>query len=397
MRSHQGKRRLLLLASVVALTASLLAGTPGAAAPAGHSAQATLDSVLAAQYAKSPLVPGIGARVDAPGLHWTAAVGHDDRAAGTPLRTDVTFRIASVTKTFTAAAVLALADRHRLDLDAPVARYLPRPYPQLLRRGGYRPDLITVRHLLAHTSGLYDYGEDAGYQEAVLSDLHRHWTPAEQIRWAMDHGAPYGRPGERYHYADTGYVLLARIIESVTGMAQATAYRHLLPFSRLGLTATWFETLEPAPGHAADRREHQYYIDPTSGTALDAYSADPSFDLYGGGGLVSSLADLDRFYRGLLEGRVISRSSLATMLAVTPGAEGDRAGMGIFSRTLDGVTCWWHNGFWGAAALYCPRYRLAVSVTTGAFVADPEHATPGAITDAAALADAAIGLLRAKG
>ena len=73
-----------------------------------------LDSVLAEQCARSPAVPGIVARVDAPGLRWERAVGKADRAAGTPLSVGNTFRIASVTKTFTAAAVLALVDQRRV-------------------------------------------------------------------------------------------------------------------------------------------------------------------------------------------------------------------------------------------------------------------------------------------
>jgi D-alanyl-D-alanine carboxypeptidase len=371
---------------VIAVLSTGVLGAPGAAASGQGTVMPALDSVLAEQFARSPAVPGIAARVDAPGLHWARAVGKADRATGTPLSAGNTFRIASVTKTFTAAAVLTLVDQRRVTLDAAVARYLPPPYLDLLRRGGYDPDLITVRMLLNHTSGLYDYATDDGYRETALTDLQRHWLPIEQIRWAMDHGSPYGTPGALFHYSDTGYVLLARIVESVTGSPQAAAYRRLLHYDRLGLTATWFETLEPAPGPAR-ARAHQYYVDAAAGLDLDAYTADPSFDLYGGGGLVSSVADLNRFYQALLDGRVLSRAALRTMLTLVPTANGDGAGMGIFPRRIEGITCWWHNGFWGSAVLYCPQRRLAVAVTVNAFTAD--RTTPSALADAVALATAA--------
>jgi len=383
VRINRGATRLLVLA---VLGTGVLGAAPGAAASVQGTVVPALDSVLAAQFARSPAVPGIVARVDAPGLRWERAVGKADRAAGTPLSVGNTFRIASVTKTFTAAAVLTLVDQGRVTLDAAVARYLPPPYPGLLRRGGYDPDLITVRMLLDHTSGLYDYATDDGYRETALADLQRHWLPVEQIGWAMDHGRPYGAPGALFHYSDTGYVLLARIVESVTGSAQAAAYRRLLRYDRLGLTATWFESLEPAPG-TAGARAHQYYVDATADLDVDTYTADPSFDLYGGGGLVSSVADLDRFYRALLDGRVLSRAALRTMLTLVPTGNDDGAGMGIFPRRIEGTTCWWHNGFWGSAVLYCPQRRLAVAVTVNAFTAD--RTTPSALADAVALATAA--------
>lgn len=388
MSYHHTLRRLLGSGALVALTAGLLVATPAQALAADRPAARMLDRVLARQYALSPKVPGIAARVDAPGLRWAGALGASDRATGSPLAVGDTFRIASVTKTFTAAAVLALVDRRKVGLDAAIAQYLPQPYPRLLRRGGYRPDQITVRQLLTHTSGLYDYATDDRYVQTVLADLQRRWTPAEQVGWAMTQGSPYGGPGDRFRYSDTGYVLLARIVESVTHAPQAVAYRRLLGYDRLGLHSTWFETLEPAP-RAAGPRAHQYFIDAGSGLDLDTYAADPSFDLYGGGGLVSSVSDLTRFYRALFDGRVISAPALRAMLTLVPVGHGDSAaGMGIFPGTVAGTTCWWHNGFWGSAVLYCPDHRLAVAVTINAYSTD--DSAPGAMTDAAALATAVI-------
>ena len=77
--------------------------------------------------------------------------------------------------------------------------------------------VITVRELLLHTSGIYNYGTDPDYQAAVNADPTKHWTRLEQVRFAVEHGRPVGEPGALYAYSDTGYALLGEILERVTG------------------------------------------------------------------------------------------------------------------------------------------------------------------------------------
>ena len=105
-----------------------------------------------------------------------------------------------------------------------------------------------------HTSGIYDYGQDPAYQAAVNADPAKRWTRLEQVRFAMDHGAPVGEPGTVYAYSDTGYSLLGEIIERATGAPLADAYRTLLDFEGLHLDATYLESLEPAPPGSAGPR-----------------------------------------------------------------------------------------------------------------------------------------------
>src|SRR5262245_19899255 len=135
------KRRLWI---VLVPAAAVVLGLTLASPAAGDGSQRVLDRVLAGEFARSPLAPGISARVDAPGLHWAGAVGVADRVAATPLRATDTFRIASVTKTFTAATVLSLVDRGRVRLDAPIASYLPAPYRSEERRVGKEERLSWV-------------------------------------------------------------------------------------------------------------------------------------------------------------------------------------------------------------------------------------------------------------
>ena len=135
-------------------------------------------------------------------------------------------------------------------LDDPIAEHLAPATLELLRRGGYDPDAIHVRHLLMHTSGLYDYASDPKFVEYVLTHGRHHWTRTEQVRFAITHGKPYAPPGKDFHYSDTGYVLLGEIIERTTGRPLANAFRRLLGFDKLGLSHTYLESLEARP-HAA--------------------------------------------------------------------------------------------------------------------------------------------------
>jgi D-alanyl-D-alanine carboxypeptidase len=161
-----------------------------------------------------------------------------------------------------------------------------------------------------------------------------------------------------YGYSDTAYVLLGEIIERVTRRSLPQAVRKLIGFKALGLDHTYWETLEPTPpGQRA--RAHQYF-----GT-YDNIVLDASTDLYGGGGLVSTVSDLERFYRALFHGKVFHDS--ATLKAMTrvkgPGRH-DGAGMGIFRVDVDGETCYGHRGYWGTQVIHCPRLDLTFARAT---------------------------------
>jgi D-alanyl-D-alanine carboxypeptidase len=355
---------------VTILAVTIAAAALGAASPAVAAPDATLHRTLDKALADTPLSPGMIAAFDAPGLRWRDAVGVRDRATRAPLRVRDSYRLASVTKTFTAAAVLRLVEQRKVALDAPITRYLPAVYRDALRGDGYKPRRITVRMLLQHTAGLWDYAASEAYAKAVFADFEHRWTPLEQVRFAMEHGDPLFAPARGYQYSDTGYVLLGRIVERVSGRSQAKAYRRLLRFDRIGLRHTYFETLEPAPAGTGPRA-HQYYGD------VDTYYLDASHDLYGGGGYVSTVADQNRFFRALFAGKVVRRRTLKIMTAPSKQSHGGY-GMGIGSTETAAGTCYGHGGFWGAVTLYCPDRRLVVSVTVDA--APP--AEPGNIAGA---------------
>ncbi len=187
------------------------------------------------------------------------------------------------------------------------------------------------------------------------------------MRWAVEHGRPLAPPGEEFHYSDTGYVILGEVLELVTGRSLAAAYRTLLPLGELGLDSIHLESLEPTPGAGADRA-HQY----VAGT--DLLTVDPSCDLWGGGGLVSTMSDLTGFVRALFRGRVFARpATLATMLAPVEARGAAGRGMGIYEVPLGPGRWWGHCGVWGVVMAYRPDRDLAVATTVTGQPDDPDE------------------------
>jgi D-alanyl-D-alanine carboxypeptidase len=333
--------------------------TPATLAAQKRSLQTAVQDVLRTQ----PLIPSMLVQIEHPamGLTWSGAAGVVDRLSQAPVTTETVFRIASVTKTFTSAATHRLAELGRLQLGDPIADHLLPETVATLRERGYEPDRITVTHLLAHTSGLPNY-DTPQYQAAVLADPKRRWTRRAQMLFALDRFPLVGAPGEVFEYADTGYNLLGEIIEAKTGTSLGAAYRSLLNFDGLGMRSTWMEADESAPGLPAGFA-HAY-----GDNGLDLRDIDPSADTHGGGGLVSSVGDLTRFFRALLEGRVVQPQSLLSMQ--TEFVTGSGLGRGLFLLSADGQTCWGHEGFWGVGAYYCPQTRVSVALAINLALAD---------------------------
>ncbi|MGD9546882.1 MAG: serine hydrolase domain-containing protein [Candidatus Krumholzibacteriia bacterium] len=335
------------------LAVIVLAHLAGAVPAAAGSLETRLQAVLETFAAANPSAPGVVAWAVCPGqgLDWAGAVGSANPETGESLTTTHTFRIASNTKTYLAAAVLLLAEQGRLGLDDPLARHLTGERRSQLAADGYDPEAMTIAQVLAHTSGLFEHPADPRYAEAIMADPHHRWTPDEQVARCIEWGDPVGEPGEEFSYSDTGYVLLGEIVARYAGTELGPAVRSLVGFERLGLDSTWWEIMEPVPAGAGPRA-HQFYGE------FDTYDWDPSLDLYGGGGLVCDVGDLGLFIRRLLKGGVLGReSSLAAMTG--RGTAGYR--LGLICTSLADRQAWGHSGFWNTFAYHVPSLDLTVA------------------------------------
>ena len=241
------------------------------------------------------------------------ARGFADRAAGRAMGSDDRFRIGSVTKTFVAALVLRLAEDGSLRLDDTVERWLPGLVP-----GGRA---ITLRHLLSHTAGLPDYVEDP----RLRSEPDRRWKPRELVSLALARTAERARPGRRFAYASTDYVLLGLIAEKAGGARLEEQLRRRL-FQPLGLRRTTFE-----PGVARGDVVHGYrppsHQGVVTGEPVDV-AREPAWWAWAAGGIVSTAEDLQRFFAGLLRGRVLGPALLRAMETMVPAGR-QRYGLGL--------------------------------------------------------------------
>lgn len=270
--------------------------------------------------------PGAIVYVRTPNGVRTATAGFGRLQPRVPMRVAVHYRIASVTKTFVATAVLQLAGVAKVSLDDPVERWLP----GLVPNGA----AITLRMLLNHTSGLYDLANDSALLTEFAEHPMRQWTPREVLRFALSH-PPVFPPGSSYAYSNTGYVLLGLVIEAVTGkpLDEVLTERLVQP---LRLRATSFPRGSDLPEPAARGYELR------DGRFVEL-TYNPSI-AWGTGHIVSSVADLATFFTALMKSRLFPAALLKEMKAGPAPKTGWIAGLGLLTtRTPCGVA-YGHGG-----------------------------------------------------
>ena len=243
---------------------------------------------------------------------------------GVPIDTETVFRIGSITKQFTAAAILRLAAEGRLAIDDPIERHLP-DYPVGERR-------ITLRQLLNHTSGIKSFSAMPALAEVARKDL----SLDELIALFKDEPQDFA-PGERFLYNNSGYVLLGAVIEAVSGKSYETYLTEAF-FRPLGLTRTSY--LHAAP--IVPRRASGYSLGPGLQNAPPLSMNVP----HASGALGSTVEDLLAWEEALRVGRVVSAEDYAAM--TTPGRLGDgqaiNYGFGLTAHHYRGYPVVGHSG-----------------------------------------------------
>jgi D-alanyl-D-alanine carboxypeptidase len=260
-----------------------------------------------------------------------AAAGAARLAPRRALQPTDRYRIASVTKSFVAAVVLQLVGEGRLRLSDPVARRLPGLVPD----GG----TITIRQLLSHSSGLFDYDEDSAWVKARLARPGRVWSARELVRIAVRH-PPHFEPGSFWRYSNTNYVVLGLLVEAVTGRPLGAVLRSRL-VEPLQLRATAYPLRTALTGAYA----HGYLVSgpplPGPPGSLIDTSALVSPSSWGAGQLVSNADDVTAFFAALLGGRLLRPAQLRALKTPVAGFD---YGLGIYSRPTRCGVAWGHNG-----------------------------------------------------
>ncbi|MFD6246725.1 serine hydrolase domain-containing protein [Streptomyces roseolus] len=321
-----------LIAAVVAGPAT--AGT-AAAAPAPVPAPDRAGIVAALNSAMANGAPGAMARFSGPGGVESLTAGVRDRASGAPMDIRARFRIGSVSKTFSTVVLLQLVQEGRLELDAPVDRYLP----------GLLPDeRITVRHLLTHRSGLADY-TNAMFADTVPgfeAVRNRVFTYQELVDLSLSEPRTT-EPGVAYRYSNANFVVVGMLIEELTGQPVERAYERRI-FKPLKLRDTSYVHPDTrikglrVRGYLHPDAAGEPLVDSTEQTVSWAQSA---------GAVISSPADLNTFTSALMRGRLLSPAMLEEMTTVTPTDTTNTRFYGLGLRRYDlscGAQVFGHTG-----------------------------------------------------
>ena len=315
-------------------------------------------------------IPGVSVAVLFPDdTTWVGTSGLADVRTGERVEPDTAFAVASISKTFTSALIMALAGEEKLRLEDPVTRYLP---------GVFVDRRVTVRMLLDHTSGLRDFFLDPKIDKALLSDRGRTWNAERALRYV---GKPYFKPGKGWHYSNTNYLLLGLIAERIGGRSLSAQLRDRF-FEPLELDHT-FEQINGSPrgpvahGYRFDGASTKLRpVDLSDGTRMAPFTSVVTA-AGAAGSLASTPTDLVHWVRALYGGDVLDSGALATIIgdvALTADGKPVPYGLGVQAVTFDGHPSLGHSGRllgFRAVVRWLPRERIAIAVVTNQSRSDP--------------------------
>ncbi len=271
--------------------------------------------------------------------------GYADMEDFSPVRPQTVFRIASISKSVTAVAVMQLVERGKADLDEDIRRYVPE-FPD-------KGEKITARQVLGHLSGIRGYrGNEYTSKEP--------YTSVEQSLAIFRDDPLEHRPGEKYLYSTHAYTLAARLVENVSGISFPEYLRQSI-FLPAGMTSTGPEDLR-----SIVRWRARGYTRDNHGNLINSPYTDISYK-WAGGGLVSTAADLCRFGSAVMDGTLLGAAARAEMWKEQKTLDGKATGyaLGWVPGTTAGRASVAHGGAQPSARsflLLIPEERLAIAV-----------------------------------
>jgi D-alanyl-D-alanine carboxypeptidase len=362
-RIHLGRLH-AAVAAVVGFTVLVVVAGCAGRPPAGSAGlQQTLDEWRERSGASAAVLA-----VDGPGTTWTGSSGTRRPGAGAVVTTRDRFRVASITKLFVATVVLQLVEEGQVELGDPLAEYVP---------GFPRAERITLRQLLAHTSGVPDYTQIEGFGRQLLEDRERVWTVAEVLALAGDRQAEF-EPGEDYAYSNTGFVLLGEVVRVATGTSWAHQVRTRI-LDPLDLRDTYVAGTDDAV-HQPPVVPAYFDVDGDGFQEnVETGGPWPAEETTEGaaGAMVSTAGDLLRFGDALFRGRLLDDASLAAMTREGPHHPRNSGyGLGLEVQRRDyRTTTWGHGGFvpgFRSTLRYLPDHDVLVVALVNDSLADAD-------------------------
>jgi len=301
-------------------------------------------------------------------FHWKLAFGTTG-TEHTPITSDYPYHIASIGKTFTSAVIARLYERGEINYDDPISRYLS---PEMLEnlfvyKGMDYSNEVLVRHLLNHTSGIADYWEDKpiegkSIKELVIEEPKRFWKPEDTIDHTRYNQKAVSSPGKKFHYSDTAYNLLGKIIEEIT---QKPFHENLQTeiFNPLGMDNSYLlyrsEPNEKSPYPILDTYIGKYEVSGFKSISVD----------WAGGGIVTTTEDLLLFHKALVNNTLIKKETFELCSKdVARFGFGIDYGYGILFLNIgkmlifqpEELNMWGNFGSIGAFMFYNPAYDVYI-------------------------------------
>lgn len=272
-----------------------------------HPDSATFQALLD-DYVRRGL-PGVVLLVRTPQGQWNGAAGYAKLETHDPTWPTHRFHAASVTKMYTAAAILLLAEDGSIDLDARISTYLPSSVYERIPNGAQ----ATVRQLLSHRSGIPDFSGDLRYDLDFLNDPFGSYPPARLLSY-LERQSAFSAPGTRYFYSNANYYVLSLIADQVAdgGLATVIGNRILQP---LGLLSTYYKNEPDYPKPAGLVNSYQDFAGDGRLMNVTDLVAHGDEVFMGNAGLIATSADFADFLDALLGGSLLSPESLSEMQA----------------------------------------------------------------------------------
>jgi D-alanyl-D-alanine carboxypeptidase len=332
--------------TTVVVAATAVALTAGFAAPAMAAGADTHEGTRkAVRAAVKDGVPGVTLTAKEGRSTWSTTAGVGNLRTHAPRSADDRYRVGSITKTFVATVLLQLEAEGRLSLDDKVEKWLP----GVVHGNGHDGGRITLRQLLNHTSGIFDYTSDETFgrtyflKNGFLEHRYDTQSPEQLVAIAMAHKPDFA-PGTDWNYSNTNYVVAGMVIQKVTGRSYGEEVRHRIiePLRLRATSVPGTRVTVPKPSS----RAYSKLARTATGPTYDVTELNPSL-AFSAGEMISDSADLGRFYSALLKGRLLPPEQLKEMKATVAVEEIPNAGygLGLIDRELScGVHVWGHDG-----------------------------------------------------
>lgn len=315
----------------------------------------SLQAALDAARRNQGIVGAVAAAVVPGSGFWIGTSGYSHGTV--PVRPYIRFEVASVTKTLVAAATLRLVEEGVLTLDDTIEQWLPDlDHPQI-------NSSVTLRQLLNHRAGIYNFGDNNPFRQALFSDWDRVWTPTDVLAYVE---APYFQAGTAGQYSNTGYVLAGMMIRRASPVGVPAELRRTV-FDPAGMNSSFLGVEEGWTGDLAHP-----HLDFNGDGIHEDLGADSQTAIlssfWTSGAVISTAADLARFGEALFDGTLLNPASLDAMTQVQPVDIGETDydyGLGLMRFVINGAVYYAHSGgLFGQYSWfsYCPATGASLGI-----------------------------------